>query len=68
VDIEVDEICSRSKWARDSDNNYGKEWLRYIAAMERNGDNRVLMSYRPDSHVGQGRSANFAPVTLIQSS
>jgi len=43
VDVEVDEVCFRAQWKCGLDGSSGKEWLRYIAAMERDGDDMVLM-------------------------
>ena len=52
VDVEVDEICFRASWTRHSDGTSGKEWMRYIAAMERDGDDIVVM--RLDNRFAKG--------------
>jgi len=42
VEVELDEICFRARWAQDEDGHWGKEWIRYIAAYERHTGRIVL--------------------------
>ena len=64
--VEIDEICFRARWARDADNEWGREWSRYIAAYERRSGRVVLqkLEVRHTKNRGQGGGGPLAPEEL----
>jgi hypothetical protein len=55
IDVEIDEVCFRAKWTRLSDGTTGKTWMRYVVAMERDGDDMVVMQLKPRFAKGGGQ-------------
>jgi len=60
VEVEIDEVCFRARWAEGDDGNWGREWHRYIAAHERHGGKLVLMALPPRFASGQGQGGGGA--------
>lgn len=70
IDVEIDEVCFRARWAREGgrdDGEWGREWIRYIAAVQRGRSEVIVLKKLPSRWArgaGQGGGGSLTSEEL----